>query len=49
MRPPTSADPLPTIILAISIHKEKGKDTEMFGLLVDILVQLYRDAVTGSY
>jgi hypothetical protein len=49
MRPPTSADPLPTIILAISIHKEKGKDTEMFGLLVDLLVQLYRDAVTGSY
>jgi hypothetical protein len=49
MRPPTSAEPLPTIILAISLHKEKGKDTEMFGLLVDLLVQLYRDAVTGSY
>jgi hypothetical protein len=49
MRPPASADPLPTIILAISVHKEKGKDTEMFRLLVDLLVQLYRDAVTGSY
>jgi hypothetical protein len=47
LRPPTSAEPFPTIVLAVSIHKEKGKDPEMFGLLVDLLVQLYRDAVTG--
>jgi hypothetical protein len=49
MRPPTSAEPLPTVVLAVSLDKEKGKDPEMFGLLVDILVQLYRDAVTGSH
>jgi hypothetical protein len=49
MRPPTSAEPLPTVLLAVSLHKEKGKDPEMFGLLVDLLVQLYRDAVTGAY
>jgi hypothetical protein len=49
MRPPTSAEPLPTVVLAVSLHKEKGKDPEMFGVLVDLLVQLYRDAVTGAY
>jgi Proteasome assembly chaperone 3 len=37
-----------TIILGISLHKDQGKDPEMFRSIVDLLVQLYEEAVTVS-
>lgn len=45
-RPPTAH--FPPVVLAISLDKEKGKDMEMFRLLVDIAVKLYSDAVSGA-
>jgi hypothetical protein len=46
-RSPENTAPFPLVIVGISLDKEKGRDQEMFRLLVDLLVQLYREAVTG--
>jgi Proteasome assembly chaperone 3 len=37
-----------TIVLGISLHKDKGKDPEMFRSIVDLLVQLYKEAIDVS-
>ena len=37
-----------TIILGISLHSDKGKDPEMVRSIVDLLVQLYEEAITLS-
>lgn len=34
----------PVLVLGISLHKERGKDKEMFATIVRILVDLYREA-----
>jgi len=44
VRPPSPAESYPTILLGISVDKERGKDPEMFRSLVDLLVQLYVDS-----
>lgn len=36
----------PAVVLAISLHKEKGKGPEVFRTLVGLLLQLYDDAQT---
>lgn len=37
-----------TIVLGISLHKDKGKDPEMFRTIVALLVQLYEEAIATS-
>lgn len=40
-----SGDAPMTIVLGISLHKEKGREPAMFQTVLDLLVKLYQDAV----
>jgi hypothetical protein len=40
-----AGEPLLTIVLGISLHKEKGKEPSMFRAILDLLGRLYQDAL----